>query len=148
MNGKSLARMKYFEGRVCSVVTTSMNRSFDEKISREHFVIRVDEINPDGVWGTHPYNQDMVSFFAMPHIISIHEEIELNPNNPEHAKLIQEYEERNGMKATPDIQGQPKEKPPGPEEPEGGMTFVDLDQLEALAEDTKRNFEAYKMLRK
>ena len=147
MNGKTLAKMKYFEGRVCSVVTTSMNRSFDEKISREHFVVRVEDVSPDGVWGTHPYNHEMVSFFSMPHIISIHEEIELNPENPEHAKLIQEYEERNKVKAKPDIIGEPREKPPEPSGSEGGMTFVDLDQLEELAEGTKRNFDAYKLLR-
>jgi hypothetical protein len=123
-----------------------MNRSFDEKISREHFVIRVQEINPDGIWGTHPYNDEMVSFFAMAHIISIHEEIELDPSDPEHAKLIEEYEERKGKKATPDIQGEPKQKPSDSEEPEGGMMFVDLDNLEELAENTKRSFDVYRNL--
>lgn len=83
----------------------------------------------------------------MNHVISIHEEIELNPDNPEHAKLIKDFEERTGQKASPDIQGEPKEKPSGSEEPEGGMTFVDIDNLEQLAESTRRNYEAYKLLR-
>ena len=116
-----------------------MNRSFDEKISREHFVVRVQEITPDGIWGTHPYNHEMVSYYAMNHIISIHQEIELDPNNPEHAQMIQDYEQRKGTTIQPDIIGSPKETPS--EESEGAMTFVDIENLEQLAETTRRNFE-------
>jgi len=126
---------------VCSIVTSSMNRSFDEKISREHFVIRVEEVNPDGIWGVHPYNPDMQSFFAMPHIISIHQEIELDPNNPEHAQMIKDFEERTGEKANPDIMGQPKETPP--EKSEGvEPAFVDIQNLEQMAAQIKDAFNS------
>jgi hypothetical protein len=143
-----------------------MNRSFDEQISREHFVVRVQHIDVDGIWGTHPYNEEMVSFYSMSHVISIHEEIELNPNNPEHAALIKQYEQRTGQKAQSDLRKAPepekkqggcggncscgtKEKPPAPppvEETDGNATFVDIDHLEQLAEHTKRTFDAETLL--
>jgi len=141
MNGRTLEKMKYFVGRVCSIVSTSMNRAFDEQIAREHFVVRVQEIGPDGIWGSHPYNDEMISFFAMNHIISIHQEIELDPDNPEHAEMIREYEEKAGKKASSDLHGTPKTKPSVPEETEGGMAFVDIEHLERLADSTRKAFE-------
>jgi len=141
MNGRTLERMKHFVGRVCSIVSTSMNRSFDEQIAREHFVVRVQEVTPDGIWGCHPYNDEMISFFAMLHIISIHQEIELDPSNPEHAEMIREYEEKSGKKASSDLHGSPKEKPSVPQEQEGGMTFVDIEHLERLADSSRKAFD-------
>jgi len=153
MNGRTLEKMQHFLGKVCSIVTSSMNRSFDEQISREHFVIRVQDIGVDGVWGTQPYNQDVVSFFSMQHIISIHEEFELDPTNPEHAEMIKEYEEKTGQKLSGDIEAKvdplavieaPKETPPL--ENEGGLTFVDIHSLEKLAEHSKKQFAAKDLL--
>jgi hypothetical protein len=140
-----------------------MNRAFDEMISREHFVVRVREINIDGIWGTHPYNEEMVSFFAMQHIISIHQEIELDPDNPEHAQMIKEYEEKTGKKLKSDLAKTPTtkkteksemlpvlEKSPALEVQDtpntGDAMFVDIESLEKLAENTKRTFDAYDML--
>jgi hypothetical protein len=135
-----------------------MNRSFDEKLSREHFVVRVGEINVDGVWGVHPYNADMVSFYSMSHIISIHEEVELDPSNPEHAEMIKEYEKKTGQKIEPDLGKLPKtkvtnnvlpvlDKAPMPKIDEssdtGDSTFVDIANLEKLAENTRRSFDSY-----
>lgn len=152
--------MQYFVDKVCSIVTSSMNRSFDERISREHFVIRVAEINEDGVWGYHPENIDMVSFFAMPHIISIHQEIELDPENPEHAQMIKEYEAKTGKKLESDLpkaktQEKPKqmdllpviEKTPEPTG-SGDATFVDIKSLEKLAEISKKTFDAQDLIGK
>jgi len=146
-HGRTLEQMQHFVGKVCSIISTSMNRSFDEKISREHFVIYIQEITMDGIWGTHPYNNDLLSYFAMDHVISIHQEIELNPDNPEHAQMIKDYEKKTGEKVQPDIKGMPKETP-SPEEPDGGVTFVDIDALEALAENTKRTMDAHDLLGK
>lgn len=152
MNAKTLQNMQYFIGKVCTIVTTSMNRSFDERVAREHFAVRIGEITVDGIWGTHPYNEEMVSFFAMPHLISIHEEIELNPDNPEHAQMIEEYEKKMGKKVKSDIKEPPKkaqalpvlnQMPPVPENTSGDATFVDIESLERLAEDTKRAFHQY-----
>lgn len=166
MNANTLKHLQHFVGRVCSIISTSMNRAFDEKISREHFVIRIQEINAEGIWGTHPYNDEIVSYFAMPHIISIHQEIELDPNNPEHAEMIKEYEKKTGQKVQSDIgkfkpktvMGEDKslpviEKTPAMEAKEasggaGDATFVDVQSLEKLAEQSRRTFEAYNLLGK
>ena len=158
MNGRTLEKMQYFVGKVCSIVTSSMNRAFDEQVNREHFVIMIEELSADGIWGTHPYNDELVSFFSMDHIISIHEEFELDPNNPDHAEMIKEYEEKSGTKLEGDIR---KPKPesnglniiesngtplPDPESDKGGMTFVDISSLEKLAEHTKKTFVAKDLL--
>lgn len=147
MLSRTLEKLQKLVGKVCSVVSVAMNRSFDEKIAREHFVIRVQEINQDGVWGTHPYNPDLISFFAFPHIVSIHEEVELDPNNPEHQKMIKDYEDQTGKKLKSDLQGSPKPEPPikepspGPQPDEGSAVFVDIEGLEKLAAQTKRAFD-------
>lgn len=159
MRSKTLEQLQYFVGKVCSIVTTSMNRSFDEQISREHFVVRIRELNIDGLWGTHPYNESLVSFFNLNHIISIHQEVELDPNNAEHIKMIQEYEKKTGTKVQPDI-GKLEtkeisksvevlpilEKSPALDVEDtnaGDAVFIDIANLERLAESTKRTFDAY-----
>lgn len=165
MLAKTVQRLRGYIGKVCSIVTVTMNRKFDENISREHFVVRIQEINEDGIWGQHPYN-DMVSFFHLPHVISIHEELELDPNNPEHAEMIKEYESKLGKKITGDLMAPKKqtkqetgdllpviEKSPVYDLPTedhntGDASFVDIESLERLAETTKRTFDAYELLGK
>lgn len=162
MNGRTLEKMQYFVGKVCSIVTSSMNRAFDEQVNREHFVIMVEELGADGIWGTHPYNDELVTFFAMSHVISVHEEFELDPNNPEHASMIKEYEDKSGNKLEGDIKNTSVPAPksssgldiidqkgtPLPEtnSDEGGMTFVDIASLERLADHTKKSFTAKEIL--
>lgn len=163
MTSKTIQQLQYYVGKVCSIVTSSMNRSFSEQISREHFVIRVQSINSDGVWGTHPYNDELISFFAISHIISIHQEVELDPNNPDHAAMIKEYEEKTGQKVESDLK-MGKIKPAQKEEllpvidskstiadqneESGDATFVDITSLENLAAQSKRTFDAQDFLGK
>ncbi len=152
MTPKTLEKLQYFAGKVCSIVTTSMNRAFDEQISREHFVIIVQNVTTDGVWGTHPYNDDIVSFFRMDHIISIHQEFELDPNDPEHANMIQDFEKKNGQKLKGDLKKPEKvsesllpilAEMPEAEVIEGDVTFVDIANLEKIAETTQKMYSAY-----
>lgn len=158
MNSRTIQELQFFVGKVCSIVTTSMNRSFDEMVSREHFVIRIQIVNADGVWGVHPYNKDLISFFSLPHIISIHQEVELDLDNPEHAAMIKEYEEKTGKKLKADFDSrtnESKEKEdllPVLDDVEiqkhseadqvGDATFVNIANLESLAEQSKRTFDA------
>jgi hypothetical protein len=137
-----------------------MNRSFDERISREHFVVRITSITADGIWGTHPYNNDLVSFYSLQHVISIHEEVELDLNNPEHTEMIKEYEEKTGQKIQGDLVKKPISKPqellpvldeaPSPvvDDTTGDATFVDIANLEALASHSKKTFDAEDSARK
>lgn len=147
MTPRTIERLQYFVGKVCSIIVTEMNRDFGEKIAREHFVVRVREINVDGIWGLHPYNPSLVSYFALPHIISIHEETELHPENPEHAQMIQDYEERTGEKLKGDLIGErPKEAETPPASSDG--VFIDIESLERLAQQTKHTIDAYDKSRK
>lgn len=156
--------MQYFVGKVCTIITTQINRQFNEQVARDHYAIRVGEVTLDGIWGVHP-EHDIVSFFPMTHIVSIHEEMELSMNNPEHKKIIEEYETKYGKK--PDIKFndegrekellpvvQPKKQPPVPTfeesdaDGEDKVTFVDIEALSQLAKHTKRSFDAEKFLSK
>ena len=157
MNSRTLKNLNHFVGRVCSVFTHSIPREFDELRSREHFVIRVLEISPDGIWGEHPYN-GMKSFFFTNHIQFIQEEVELDPNNPDHKKMIEEYEDRTGEKLVGDLK-RPEQEPskkmelpvldvqevPYEKSPyeEGDSVFVDIDSLSTLADETKKRWEQF-----
>jgi len=151
MRPKTIEHLQHFVGKVCSIVTASMNRAFDEKISREHFVVIVEEITQDGIWGTHPYNRDLVSFFVLNQVISIHQEEVLDPTNTEHAKMIEEFEKKTGKKIKGDFAREAKkepskdllpvlkEKPQAP--PVGDASFIDIDSLDRLAEETRKAFD-------
>lgn len=154
MNSKTLQHLHYFKDKVCTIITTGMNRNFNEEIAREHFAVRVGDISVDGIWGTHPYNIELVSFFKWDHIISIHREYEIDPEDPEHAKIIEEYKQKTGESVKSDLkEDQPaaknalpvlseKETPVTPKGT-GDANFIDLDSLENLAESTRRAFKAY-----
>lgn len=157
MKSTTVQQFQHFVGKICSIITTAMNRSFSEQVAREHFVVRVESISPDGIWGSHPYNPQLVSFFAMPHVISIHQELELNPEIPEHAELIKQLE-KTGSDTSGDLKvkspempkpksilpviQQPKQLPVPDESETGNATFVDIKSLELLAEKSRRVFQA------
>jgi len=160
MKPKTIEHMQYFVGKVCTIITTQINRQFNEQIARDHYAIRVGEITLDGIWGVHP-EHDIVSFFPMDHIVSIHEEMELNMNNPEHKKIVEDYEKKYGKK--PDIKFddtgkeellpiiQPKKEPSvstyeGVDtDGEDKVTFVDIAAISQLAKHTKNTHEAKKL---
>lgn len=164
MNPKTITKLQYFVEKVCSVFTGPINRSFDEVRSREHFVVRVKEIDVDGLWGTHPYN-NTISFFPLSEIKLITEEIVLDPTNPEHAKMLQQYQEKTGKPIMSDVSPHmaPVLKPPpaqlvnitglkptenktkaAPEKME--PAFVDVKSLSSLAKQAKRSFDITDML--
>lgn len=129
MKSKNLEHLQYFVGRPCSIFTVPINRQLDEAVAWEHFAVRVQEIDIDGLWGTH-LEHGTVSFFPMAHIVSIQEELELNPKNPEHARIIEKLEQQ---------------KPPAPKKPvappDDSSPFVDIGNLETLARQTKRGLD-------
>jgi hypothetical protein len=151
MNSKTIQNLKEaFQGKICSIFTQPINRNFDEVHNREHFVVKIEEINLDGIWGTHPYN-GTVSFFLMPHVIFLQEEIVLDPNNPEHKKMIEEYQKQAGKSIVSDVS--PHKAPKAeivknkdlpiaqplanPDE----VTFVDIKHLQSLAKRTKMSYD-------
>jgi hypothetical protein len=151
---KTIEALQYFKGKTCTIITRPINRQFDETRSREHFVVDIRDINRECVWGTHPYN-GTVSFFPMNQIISIQEEVVLDPvNNPAHRKMIEEYEKETGKKVVSDVSPHlaptvtappkpvVKEETPPPE----GEAFVDIKRLTQLARQTKEGYDSKKKL--
>jgi hypothetical protein len=135
MRNDTIEKLQYFLGKVCTVMTSATGRSLNEKQAREHFVVRVQEINQDGIWGSHP-RSDVISFFSQDHIVSIHEEFELDPNNPEHKAMIEEFEKQTGKPIQSDIGPIVEKTPPPPKE--GAAAFIDVKKLKGLAEETKQ----------
>jgi hypothetical protein len=146
MKTATIKNLQHFVGKICSIILPSINRQFTEEQAQKHFVIRVQEISEDGIWGTDPFNSDIVSFFAMAHIVSILQEVELDPDNPEHAQMLKEFEEKTGKPFEPDLG--PNKKAPQPmcaEEPaDDSNMFVDIKDLSRLAAQTKAAFDAAK----
>lgn len=137
---KTIEHMQYFVGRICTIFTPPINRSFDELQSREHFVVKVQEVTTDGIWGIHPY-RGTASFFPMSYVVFIQEEQVLDPNDPEHKQLIDEYEQRTGKKVKSDIPSAHTSVASQEAEPElTEVPFVDIDNLASLARQTKLNY--------
>ena len=148
--------MQYFIGKICTVFTQPVNRTFKEEISRQHFVIRVGEITEDSVWGCRLDEKSAV-WFPMSEVISIQQEQELDPSNPEHQEMIKQFEERSGKKLKSDINfnlptkevapksfdlpimGQKKSEPIDPSQ--GDSTFVDIEALESLARKSRKGYK-------
>lgn len=143
-NSKTIQNLQYFVGKVCTVFTTPINRNFDELRSREHFVVDIQEITVDGIWGKHPYRKTF-SFFPMEYVVLVQEEQVLDPTNPEHSQLIQEYEQKTGKKIVSDVSPHLTKKPtPVVEEQKKSesveVSFVDIGKLASLAKETKRSY--------
>ena len=143
LTSQTIKDLKYFEGKVCTIFMPSINRQFEEHQSREYFTIVVELINVDGIWGSHPY-QKTKSFFLWSSILSINEEVVLDPNNPDHQKVIEEYEKKNNKKATSDLNPSllSSSHSPNESEPPKDAFFIDINKLNKLAEDTKKVYSS------
>ena len=130
--------MQYFVGKVCTIFLSPINRKFDEETSSKHFVVLVRDIDVDGVWGNNLIN-DLVSWFSFEKIQSIQEELEIDPDNPDHMKLLEKLQEP----AKPaDCEGCHAPPPAVPQDAEGDATFVDIESLAKLAAQTKKSYES------
>lgn len=156
---RTLEKLKFYIGKTVTIMTAPTNRrTFTEQQSREYYTTIVQEIGKDGVWGVHPQFGN-VAFYAMSAIQSIHEEVALDPNNPEHAKLLQEYYDETGKvpvsdvspHKTPELPIIQREKPaaePTPAAGEEEVPFVDINNLAQLARQTKKNYDNYEKVQK
>lgn len=169
MNSKTLQKLEYFKDKICSIFTHSIPREFDELRSREHFVLRISDITPDGIWGSHPYNHTR-SFFFADHIQFIQEEIELDPSNPDHFQMIKDYEEKTGEKIKSDlgdveVDTKPQMELPvidsqdkkielpvvdsqealkdEPLENDGDSIFIDIRAVERIADESKKRWDKF-----
>ena len=105
--------IKYFVGKVCTICTVQVNFKFREEQMIDYYMGKVESIDEFGVMLSHPQTKCKTYIFIK-HIVSIAEEQVLYEENPEHAKIIDEYK---------------KEKPSVAEK----RSFIDIKSLTELA---------------
>lgn len=95
--------LEYFVGKPCSIFTTPTNRNLKDECARtypksvfNYFMGIVEYVHSSGPSAgivLRRLNGKTKSFIALSHIVSIAEEELLDPNVPEHAKMIDEFHE-------------------------------------------------------
>lgn len=80
---------KEFVGKICSVLTSSIARSFNERQFSDFFVVIINEITEDGIFAKHPVS-NCVSFYSWHHIIGVFEEQVVDDSNPEYDNILAE----------------------------------------------------------
>lgn len=89
-------RFEYFKNKPCTICTVEINFRFKEQQMMDYFMGIVENIDDDGIWIIHPITKCR-SFIFAEHIVSIAEEQVLYDNNPEDAKIIQEYRQEKPL---------------------------------------------------
>lgn len=98
-----IKNLEYFIDKICTIFTVSCNRNFKEENPAtypqpvfHYFVGKILDIDDKGIL-LQQWNSDkkLRSFFFLDHVISISEEELLNPQNPEDAKIIDQYKKIN-----------------------------------------------------
>lgn len=115
-------------GKVCTVSTVEVNFRFKPEQMMDYFMGTVEAIDDDFIWLIHPQTKSRTAI-ARKYLVSIAEEQVLYEDNPEHAKLIEEYRQEKPITA-PKLTISPQVSP-----------FVNP---KALAELAKKAKEAYK----
>lgn len=124
-----IKKIQYFEGKVCTIFTTPINRSFKDENpntfpqqSYHYFMGVVESIDNSGVW-LQQLKTGLKSYFFLSQIIGIAEEQVLDPDNEDDAEII------NSMKATKEeIVAKYKQAENGE---------LDLDAMTALVKNAK-----------
>ena len=95
-------QFKYFEGKICSILTEPINRNFKEEVDAinksqlypqnvlDHFTGRVIGVYNDSVVLEHVLLKTR-SLFRIDKIVGIIEEQEFNPDDPKDAEIIEKY---------------------------------------------------------
>lgn len=101
MKASTVKSLQRFVGRVCTVFTTPINRNFEKEgpqgypqVMFNYFMGRVDHVDEDGILLTQmsPADPPLQSYFFHSHIISIAQEKEYDPSDPNDAKEIKRLE--------------------------------------------------------
>lgn len=131
--------LEYFIGKVCTIFTGPINRTFQEQQLLDYFVGVVDAVDENGILMTHTIT-GAKNFYFFPNILSISEEQLLDPADPEDAKMIEEIKKSK--------QGEQAKTPPPPppvkedvhETEVNESPFVDVSAIHALAQRAKQSF--------
>jgi hypothetical protein len=122
MEHNTLVNLQQLVGKVCSIITAKKDLP----------ITRIQGITKDGIFGVDPHHPDLLNFYMFEHIISIHEELELHPDNPAHAEIIQSLEKKQVI---------PEEDEPVEEKKPNVASFIDINELTNLAKTTRQTYE-------
>jgi hypothetical protein len=120
--------MSYFVGKYCTISTVQINFRFKEEPMIDYFSGIIESANCDGIVMVHPTTMTK-NYIRLEHIVGIHEEQVLYENNPEHAKVIEEFRKRKPEEAE-------KRKIPAVQTP-----YVDPKALQEMAKKAKQTYQ-------
>lgn len=87
----ALKNLEYFVGKAVTVITTPINRDFDERQKCDYFVGVVESVDSMGIMTQHPITA-CKNYYFFSQICAISEEQVLDSQDPDDAKLIEELE--------------------------------------------------------
>ena len=126
---------KYFVGKAVTVTTVQINFRFKEEAMTDYFSGILEIIDEKGMWLLHSVTGSR-TFILYPHIVSVTEEQMLFEDNPEDAKIIEEYRKEKPLTAAKRaINPTPQPK---------GSSFVNPAVLAEIAKKAKQSFEDQK----
>ena len=118
----ALKNLEYFIGKAVTVITTPINRDFDERQKCDYFVGVVAFVDSMGVMTQHPIT-GCKNYYFFSQICVISEEQVLHPEDPEDAKLIEELKSKRRTEPSFEI----------PPVTEVESPYIDIDMLNKLA---------------
>lgn len=150
---------EYFVGRPVTIVTLASNLKYSPDSHANYAVGILESVDEWTCTTSHPVTGTK-SIYRLEHVVAIHEEQQVNPEDPDDLKLLQEIEERREKfkKANPNLfekakvvaEDSPMEMPsspfPSPMPPPPSVTieeqpFVNVDHLQQLARMTKQRLK-------
>lgn len=90
--------LKHFVGKPCTVTTIAINYRFNPEQMNDYFMGMIESIDDHGILMYHASTK-CKNYIFFPHIVSITEEQLLFEDNPEHAKIIEEYRKEKPITA-------------------------------------------------
>lgn len=120
---QALKNLEYFVGKAVTIITTPINRDFDERQKCDYFVGIVEAVDELGIMTQHPITA-CKNYYFYGQICSISEEQVLDSQNPDDAELIEELETKRRGQVAPPIEIPEVKIPDSP--------FVDIKSLSKL----------------
>jgi hypothetical protein len=120
-------------GKVCTVTTVEVNFRYKPEQMMDYFMGELVSVDDEFLWLRHPQTK-CLSAIARKYLVNIAEEQVLYEDNPDHAKIIEEYRQEKPVTAAKTV------FPPTPTQPPSPTQFVNPKQLAELAKKAKESF--------
>jgi len=118
--------LRHFIGKVCTISTLQINFRFKEQQMMDYFMGVIDAVDDQGILMTHTVTGSK-NYIFLTHVVAIAEEQVLYEDNPEEAKIIEEFK---------------KEKPATAEQRAVPNKFIDPIKMAELARKAKEKFSS------